>query len=93
MTPDLAIQYHSVFAKLRVLNIISEVTFSASNVLHVFYFPHHPVIRESSLRGFALSLMHLLRDLMKLPWMIFLKLDLTLFRIWLLFLLDLDFGV
>ena len=49
MTPDLAVQYHSVFSELRDLNIITEVTSSASDVPPVFYLPHHPVIRESSL--------------------------------------------
>ena len=46
MTPDLAVQYHSVFTELRDLNIITEVT---SDVPPVFYLPHHAVMRESSL--------------------------------------------
>ena len=49
MTPDIAVQYHSVFTELRDLNIITEVTSSASDVPPVFYLPHHPMIRESSL--------------------------------------------
>ena len=49
ITPDLAVQYHSVFKELRYLNIITEVTSSASDVSLVFYLPHHPVIRESSI--------------------------------------------
>ena len=49
MTPDLAVQYHSVFTELRDLNIIAEVTSFASDVPPVFYLPHHLVIHESSL--------------------------------------------
>ena len=45
MTPDLAVQYHSVFTELRDLNIIAEVTSLASDVPPLFYLAHHPVIR------------------------------------------------
>ena len=38
MTPDLAVQYHSVFTELRDLNIITEVTSSASDVPRYFTF-------------------------------------------------------
>ena len=60
MTPDLAVQYHSVFTELRDFNIIPENTSFASDVPPVFYLPHHPVIR-----GFSQYLMHLLRDIME----------------------------
>ena len=47
---ELSNKYHSVFVELRSLGIIQQVDLTnKTNELPVFYLPHHPVVRESSL--------------------------------------------
>ena len=47
---SLSNQYHSVFVELRCLDIIREINLETQiNKFPVFYLPHHPVIRESSI--------------------------------------------
>ena len=47
---ELSNKYHSVFVELWSLGIIQQVDLTAkTNELSVFYLPHHPVVRESSL--------------------------------------------
>ena len=47
---ELSNKYHPVFVELRSLGIIQQVDLTnKTNELPVFYLPHHPVARESSL--------------------------------------------